>query len=110
MLQKVTKPKIIKAKKGEPLKLDLGCGHRKAEGFLGCDRLKFPGVDHVFDVTGPWPVADGSVDEIHSSHMLEHLTAPQRCFFFNELDQVLKPDGKATIIVPHWSTCRAYGD
>jgi hypothetical protein len=34
----------------------------------------------------------------------------ERVHFFNELYRVLKPLGKATIITPHWSSCRAYGD
>ena len=34
----------------------------------------------------------------------------ERVFFFNELHRVLKPGAKCTLIVPHWSSCRAYGD
>lgn len=125
------------------LKLDLGCGPNKRAGFLGVDRIAFPGVDARSDlsrrtwffaegslpglvrdregVRGCWPVLagagplewklpDASVDEVHSSHFLEHLTAPERCHFANELYRVLVPGGKATLIVPHWASCRAYGD
>lgn len=101
---------MIKRPRKGPLKLDLGCGGKKQEGFLGVDRIKFTGVDHVCDLTKPWPIADGIVDEVCSTHFVEHLTPPERCHFFNELWRVLKSEGKATIITPHWSTCRAYGD
>lgn len=58
----------------------------------------------------PWPWADGSVEEAHASHFLEHLTSDERCHFVNELFRVLVPGGKCQIIVPHWASNRAYGD
>lgn len=92
------------------LKLDLGCGKNKREGFHGVDARKFDGVDTVHDLRQKWPWADGSVGEIHCSHFLEHLTGHERVHFFNELHRVMAPDAKGTIIVPHWSSERAYGD
>ena len=94
----------------EPLKLDLGCGVRKQPGFLGVDVRAFPGVDVVCDLTGPWPWADNSVDEVFASHVVEHFTAAQRIHVFNELGRVLKPGARATVITPHWASGRAYGD
>lgn len=93
-----------------PLKLDLGCGGRKQPGFTGVDSLSFPGVDVVADLRQRWPFEDSSVDEAYSSHCLEHFDANERVHFLNELWRVLKPGAKCTVIVPHWSSCRAYGD
>lgn len=93
------------------MKVDIGCGKAKREGFIGVDVRPFEGVDVVHDVaTVPWPWPDGSVDEIHASHLVEHLTGAQRIFFVNEAFRVLKPGAKATIVTPHWASCRAYGD
>ncbi len=95
------------------MKLDIGCGPNKKDGFTGVDQFAFDGVDIVGDVTSPafWDQFEaGSVDEVHTSHFVEHLTAPQRCAFFNGLYRVLKAGGQATVIVPHWGSCRAYGD
>lgn len=93
------------------MKLDLGCGTRKKEGFIGVDSRQFDGVDVVADLgADKWPWQDETVDEVHCSHMVEHLTAPQRVHFVNELCRVLKRGGKAAIVVPHWASCRAYGD
>jgi SAM-dependent methyltransferase len=93
------------------VKLDFGCGPNKKEGFVGIDSIAFPGVDHVLDIgTERWPFDNETVDEGHASHFLEHLTASQRVHFFNELYRVLKPGAQATIMVPHWGSCRAYGD
>lgn len=130
-----------------PLRLDLGCGPHKREGFLGVDVSAFDGVDVIADLRETrWrfsattdvrlvPVsartvasgdvkldggakasaamvsfADDSVEEAHASHFVEHLTAPERIHFVNELYRVLKPGGKCLIIVPHWASGRAYGD
>jgi SAM-dependent methyltransferase len=115
-----------------PLKLDLGCGKNKREGFHGVDSRPFDGVDTVVDLVArakgfnvvntehggkeampkfrPWPWKEASVEEAHSSHFVEHLHADERIHFVNELYRILKPGGKAQIIVPHWSSCRAYGD
>lgn len=92
------------------MKLDLGAGINKKEGFIGVDIRPFPGVDVVADLTKPWPWADETVDEVHCSHMVEHLTASERIFFVNELYRVMKKGAKATIVTPHWSSTRAYGD
>ena len=94
-----------------PIKLDLGCGKSKKEGFLGVDRRKFPGVDKVWDLMKfPWPWADESVEEVHMSHTLEHFTGEERVKIFNELHRIMQKGAKASIITPDWSSGRAYGD
>jgi SAM-dependent methyltransferase len=93
------------------VKIDIGCGSKKQEGHIGLDRIAFEGVDHVLEIgRDPWPFDDGSVDEAYSSHCVEHLTSEERVHFANELYRSLKPGGKCTLIVPHWASCRAYGD
>ncbi len=94
------------------LRLDFGCGPNPREGFEGVDRLAFGGkVRHVVDLRhAPWPWTDGSVAEAYASHFVEHLTAPERVLFCNELHRVLVPGGTCQLVVPHWASCRAYGD
>lgn len=101
-------PKLAEVPK--PLKLDLGCGKNKKPGFTGVDSRQFDGVDIVHDLREKWPWADESVEEVHCSHFVEHLATAERIHFVNELYRVLAKGAKATIIVPHWASCRAYGD
>ena len=62
-----------KAKSAAPTKIDLACGKNKREGFYGVD-LWAPEADMRMDVLEyPWPWADGSVDEFHASHFVEHI-------------------------------------
>jgi hypothetical protein len=96
------------------VRLDLGCGKNKIQDaenpWLGVDAINFDGVDLVADLREVWPWEAESVDEVHCSHFLEHLTGEQRIHFFNELYRVLKPGATARILTPHWSHERAYGD
>jgi hypothetical protein len=106
-----TKKKVTKQVVQEFLKIDLGCGKNKREGFLGVDQYKMDGVDIVLNIGEDiWPWGDGTVEEIHASHFLEHLTQKQRAHVMNEAYRVMKEGGKATIITPHWASNRAYGD
>lgn len=93
------------------VKIDLGCGPNKKEGFVGVDQFAFPNVDHVVQIAKePLPFEDGSVEEVHASHFVEHLTAAERCYLMNDLFRVMKPGAKMQMIVPHWGSNRAYGD
>lgn len=92
------------------VKLDIGCGKNKRDGFIGVDQYPMEGVDIVHDVRKAWPWDSNSVDEVNCSHFLEHLTAGERVHFFNELHRVLKTGAKATVTTPHWASNRAYGD
>lgn len=93
------------------VKVDIGCGKAKADGFIGMDTLPFEGVDVVCNAgKDRWPWNDGEVDEIRCSHMLEHLEPEERVHFANEAYRVLKKGGTCQIITPHWCSPRAYGD
>lgn len=78
------------------LKLNLGANNDRRDGYLSVD-LK-PPADIVADLRNPWPWEDSTVDEVVASHIIEHL--PDRIHTMNELWRVLKPGGKADIIVP----------
>lgn len=116
MKKKILKMKRKSAPKDQTvtdttIRLDLGCGPNKAPGFIGIDRIAFPGVDRVLEMgKDRWPFEDGSVDEARASHSVEHLTVPERIHFVNELYRVLKPGAGCLVVTPHWNSSRAYGD
>jgi ubiquinone/menaquinone biosynthesis C-methylase UbiE len=92
------------------MKIDIGCGTNCKEGFEGIDSIDF-GQKYVGDALEVLKgFDDDSVEEFHCSHFIEHLDWPQRIIFFNELGRVLKQGAKGQLIVPHWNSCRFYGD
>src|SRR6185312_513515 len=89
---------------GPAMKLNLGCGQNKVEGYLNVDKYAACAPDRVVDLEAfPWPFPDASVDEILLTHVLEHLGRETETFFgiMRELHRVLKPGGKVQIRVPH---------
>jgi SAM-dependent methyltransferase len=93
------------------LKLDLGCGQNKREGFTGVDISSVAKPDVAHDLfTFPWPFEDESVEEIHSSHFFEHVPAKLRFRFMDEIWRILVPGGKALFICPYADSHRAIQD
>jgi predicted SAM-dependent methyltransferase len=109
-----------------PVRLDLASGQVPRPGFQGVDL--FTG-DHRVDLLAfPWPWADGTVDEVVCSHFVEHIPmgfvdadnvvhplpgiGRKDLFlaFFDEVHRILKPGGKAEIVVPYLMSHRAFQD
>jgi SAM-dependent methyltransferase len=80
------------------LRVNLGCSDAPAAGFLNVDRVAGPGVDRLVDLALPWPWADSSIDEVRAWDIIEHL--PDKLHTMNELWRVLRPRGRAEIVVP----------
>lgn len=94
----------------EKVIIELGCGPAKRyENSIAIDIVDLPNVDIVADLNkGLSFLPDGSVDEIYSSHFLEHLT--DLGFFMKEIHRVLKIGGKKKGSVPHFSNPYFYSD
>ncbi len=111
------------------IKLDLGCGLTPKEGFEGVDFFTPTAMHQVNLMKFPWPWKDNSVDEIFTSHFLEHLpmvfvdskgnyslcpeTPDDRDLLFRFMDEcwrIMKPNAKMTIIVPSGRSSRGFQD
>lgn len=84
----------------ELVRIDLGCGNHKPEGFLGIDSRSVPGVDIVHDLRTGIPLDDNYADIIRARDFLEHLVSP--IFIFNECWRVLKAGGLLELEVPRF--------
>lgn len=90
--------------------LELGIGKSKTiPNSIAIDYLDFPAVDIVADLNkGLSFLQDNSVDEIHSSHLLEHIEELEH--LLSEIHRVLKIGGKKIAIIPHFSNPYFYSD
>jgi len=97
------KPKAETASKTE-LKLNLGCGHNKLDGFINVDYAPAckPDVVCNLDET-PWPWKKNSVSEVVMFHALEHMGATSEGFFkiMQELYRICRHNAIIKITVPH---------
>jgi SAM-dependent methyltransferase len=84
------------------IKLNLGCGEDKKDGYLNIDwnPIVKPDITHDLNIV-PYPFEDNYFDLIEVSHVLEHLEKP--FIIMKELHRILKPNGKLIIKVPHFS-------
>ena len=80
------------------MKIDLGCGVNKPEGYIGIDNVTEADIQH--DLCEGIPFEAGTVDVIRAKDILEHL--PDTIFIMNECWRVLKPEGVLEIIVPRF--------
>ena len=84
------------------IKLDIGCGRNKQEGFIGMDKADVPGVDIHHDVeVFPWPVLNETVRVAVASHLIEHIKPWLSIDFMNEVWRVLIPGGTFCAATPY---------
>jgi hypothetical protein len=95
------------------MKLNMGCGNKRLDGFINVDKFKTEFVDEIVDLEIiPWPWDDNSCDEMRFIHCLEHLGQSTNLFLsiINEIYRVLKDGALLTIHVPHPRSDNFLGD
>lgn len=90
--------------------LELGPGDTKQFDYcIGLDMMKKDSVDYVCDLSNGFSfIQDNSIDEIRSSHFLEHID--NLPLFLKEVFRILKPGGRMINVVPHFSNPYYYSD
>jgi SAM-dependent methyltransferase len=84
--------------KKEKIRLELGSGVKKGKmGWITVDDF---GADICHDLTKGIPLPNESVDQIYTSHMLEHIPFKDLVIFINECFRVLKKNGSLSVCVP----------
>lgn len=85
------------------MKLVIGSGTRRVEGFIHHDILPLEGIDiqcEFFDL--PKHVEKGSCEEIHMTHVLEHFPMAKTAGVLKLIKSLLKRGGKLYIEVPNF--------
>lgn len=98
----------------EEIKLNLGCASRPLSGYVNIDldtldeiRARYPNINISNDVKEVFqydifnlPYDDGSVSEVRSDSMLEHLSFLEEKKYFYEMLRVIKTGGSLIFSVP----------
>jgi len=89
-----------------PLRLHIGSGDKRLEGWVNIDLQALPGVDVVADVTRGLNFRD--VQAVFAEHFLEHLAIDHAIGFLLEVHRVLRADGWLRLSTPNldwvWET------
>lgn len=90
------------------MKLNLGCGGKRIEGFVGVDKYPTPAVDVLADLTGRLPFEDSSIDEILLDNVIEHmLDIPA---LMREMHRVCRDGATVRILTPHFTSLSSWRD
>lgn len=94
----------------KPVRLDLGPGPWKRQGYIGIDcrnvwegqqlpdgKLKVD-AEIIYDLNEGIPFPDSSVDALNASHFMEHVANIYK--MLDECHRVLKSNGELNIVVP----------
>lgn len=120
------------------LKINLGCGLDRREGWLNVDKLHVKGADEIVDLFRfPWPWDDGMASEMYAGHLIEHIPHDWKSsddigktgacdwsrfrlyqdqqldgffVFFSEVWRVLAKDGTIMCVAPFGQSVRALQD
>jgi predicted SAM-dependent methyltransferase len=93
------------------MKLNLGSGHHKLEGFKTVDKRQSVNPDYLADLEKDdclKDIPDNSVDEIVSSKTFEHITNLDG--LLKEVYRVCKNGAIVRVIVPYYSSQSSYND
>lgn len=91
--------KVAAARK-QGARINLGCGHIALDNYLNVDRRPLPGVDIVAEVN-QLPFERAELQEIFSSHLLEHFPQEQlRRELLPYYFSLLREGGKFAAVVP----------
>jgi ubiquinone/menaquinone biosynthesis C-methylase UbiE len=90
------------------MKINLGSGNKRIQGYTNFDILPLENVDMVCDLNKDIPLDDNSVDEVYSSHCLEHIK--DLIFVMEEIYRVCKNGAVVEIICPYFKSSGAFKD
>ena len=77
----------------EQIKLNLGTGKRKLEGYVNIDNRPEVDPDVVCDVIEGLPYHDNSINEVRAFDFLEHIPLGKTIKAIEDIYRVLKPGG-----------------
>lgn len=86
------------------MKINLGCGFKKREGFLNIDTSDHCTPDLIMNLTDvPWPFESSSVSHVLMESVIEHLPAHPNEFFgvLRELYRVCESGALVEVECPH---------
>jgi len=84
------------------LKLDIGCGKKPREGYIGVDKYPHENVDIVCDIENEsLPYKDNTISAVYTRHFLEHIDNFD--WVLKEIHRVCQNNSDVEIIVPHFT-------
>lgn len=91
-----------------PIRLNLGCGNKRMEGYLGIDRYPCTAAALLCDLGRRLPFRDDSVDSFLLDNVVEHIADIPSLMM--EIARIGKPGAQVTVITPHFTSLSSWKD
>lgn len=91
-----------------PVRVNLGCGNKPREGYLGVDLHPCEAAHLLCDLTRPLPFGESTVDEFLLDNFIEHV--PDIPALMRELVRAARPGALITVITPHFTSASSWRD
>ena len=88
--------------------LDIGCGKKKRNGYIGLDNSKESSADIICNLENGIPIKSNSCSKIVCDNLLEHMK--NLIFVMNEIWRVCAHLTEVEIIVPYYLSIGAFQD
>ncbi len=88
--------------------LDLGCGRKKREGYVGIDVASSSRADLLADLRRGIPLHGDSCERVLCDNLLEHM--PDLVGIMNEIWRVCRDGALVEVIVPYYTSIGAFQD
>lgn len=90
------------------MKLHLGCGNQRLNGYINCDISNAVKPDKIVNLENKLPFANNSVNEIVANHVLEHIQnfVP----LIHEFHRVCKKNALIKVKTPFYSSWGQFND
>lgn len=90
------------------MRLNIGCGNKTKEGFLGVDRFPCGAAGVLCDVDQGLPFAADSIAAVHLDNIIEHVADILE--FMREISRVCRDGAAVTVITPHFTSWDSWRD
>lgn len=101
---------VVGIQETNPIRLNLGCGFRKIDGYTNVDCRELCKPDQLWDIIDGIPYDSSSVDEIIANDFMEHIPTDKVPFVMKEIHRVLKPTGFFIFSIPSTDGRGAFQD
>ena len=90
------------------MKLNLGCGNKKKEGYIGVDFYPGTAVDQIADLNDKLPFDNDTIDEVWMDNVIEHIADIPK--LLKEIHRICKAEAIITLYTPHFTSISSWRD
>lgn len=90
------------------MKLNLGCGNKIKEGYIGVDRYPCDAADVIADLDGNLPFKNEVISDVLLDNVIEHVRSVPT--LMQEIQRVCGDGAVVNIITPHFASLASWRD